>query len=95
MTELGIDQSQASLVMSVFGGVELTSRLLMCVLGDYIKGHILYSYIIFSLGLSVLNFTATKATTFEHMLAYGFCRFTNNLFTKTVNISLFLFMFSL
>ena len=90
-----IDQSKASIAMSVFGALELTSRLLMSYLGDYIKGRILYSYVVFCLGLSVLNLVAAQASTFEHMLAYGFCRFTNHLFTKIANISLYLFMFSL
>ena len=73
MTEMQIDQSKASIAMSVFGALELTSRLLMSYLGDYIKGRILYSYVAFCLGLSVLNLVAAQASTFEHMLAYGVC----------------------
>ena len=75
MTEMDIDQSQASMAMSVFGGLELASRFLMSYFGDYIKGRVLYSYVGFCLGLSVLNFFAAQATTFQHMLAYSACEF--------------------
>ena len=75
MTEMQIDQSQASIAMSVFGALELVSRLLMSYLGDYIKGRILYSYVAFCLGLSILNLIAAQASTFPHMLAYSVCEF--------------------
>ena len=75
MTEMDIDQSQASMAMSVFGGLELASRFLMSYFGDYIKGRILYSYVAFCLGLSVLNLVATQASTFTQMLACSVCEF--------------------
>ena len=74
---MGIDQSKGAMIMSVFGALELISRLVMCFLGDYIKGRILFSYVGFCLSLSILNFVAAKASTFQHMLTYSVCKLTN------------------
>ena len=71
ITELGIDQSKGALTMTVLGCFELLGRVLMACLGDRIKGRILYFYVAFCFGLSLLNLTATKASTLPHMITYA------------------------
>lgn len=71
MVVLGIDQSKASTAMSIFGAFEIVSRLITSYVGDYVKGKMLYSYVIFALSLSILNVVGAYASTYGHMIGYG------------------------
>ena len=78
MTERDIDQSKGALTMTVLGCFEVLSRLLMACLGDLVKGRILSFYIGFCFGLSVLNLTASNASTLPHMLTFAISKYCNN-----------------
>lgn len=56
MTSLGISPEKASLGMSTLGICEGTSRVIFSFFGDRLKGHLVFSYAIASLCLSVVNF---------------------------------------
>lgn len=69
--EKGISQFRATLATSLMGFWGVISRLLMSFYGDYIKGQILYTYVVFCLGLAATNLALVWASTFEQMLVYG------------------------
>ena len=71
MVELDIKQSQASVVMSIMGVSELTSRLVMLYVGDYVKGMLLCAYVAFSVLLCVLNVAGSFAYSLTHMVLYA------------------------
>ena len=77
MVVINIEQSQAAWLMTLLGILELVARVLMSVLGDYIKGRVLYVCIFCSVGLCILHAVAAYATTFLHMLVYSICKSKN------------------
>ena len=71
MSSLDIPQSQASWAMSVMGGCELFSRVLMSYVGDRFKGRILYMYVACTLILGVQNAVGSLIYSFNQILLFG------------------------
>ena len=76
MVELGISQSKASTVMSIFGAFEIISRVITSYVGDYLKGKLLHVYVLFSFLLCLLNIGGAFAYTYTHMIVYGIGKLT-------------------
>ena len=70
MTLIDIEQQDAAWLMCLFGVLELVTRVLMSVFGDYIKGHVLDACIVFYSGLAVVHAIAANSHTFLHMLLF-------------------------
>ena len=71
MVSYGIHQSDASKAMIAMGGAECITRLAMSYLGNYIKGSLLYMYVISCSVLTIINLLAYFATSYLHLTMYG------------------------
>ena len=71
MEAMGIEPSKAASAMSVVGVCELVSRIITSYLGDYIKGKILYTYVLFTFLLAVQNALGSLASDYTQVVVYG------------------------
>ena len=71
MESMGIDQSKAASAMSVVGVCELVSRIITSYVGDYVKGKILYAYVVFTFLLAIQNAMGSLAYNYKHVMLYG------------------------
>ncbi len=71
MDVLDIPQEKASQAMMAVGICEVVSRLVTSYLGDYIKGRILYVYVVFCLILGLQNALGSLAYTYLHLVIYS------------------------
>ena len=71
MEAMGIEPSKAASAMSIVGVCELVSRIITSYLGDYIKGKILYTYVIFTFLLAVQNALGSFADNYTQIILYG------------------------
>ncbi|CAD5114577.1 DgyrCDS3679 [Dimorphilus gyrociliatus] len=70
MTSLGVSPEKASIGMSVMGICEGLSRLIFSLFGDNLKGHLIFSYTVASLLLSLTNCFAIFTYNFPTVLIY-------------------------
>ena len=71
MEAMGIEPSKAASAMSIVGVCELVSRLITSYLGDYIKGKILYTYVLFTFLLAIQNALGSLAHNYTQIIIYG------------------------
>ena len=69
--ELGLTQEMGTVLMTVAGSCEVVSRLMMSYIGDYCKGKLLYTYVVFCSLLFILNGATTVAHNYTHMIVYA------------------------
>ena len=70
MVSNNVAQSKAAIVMSLYGAMELVSRLVASYIGDFFKGRLLYAYVLFSFVLVLVNVFGAFADSIAHWIIY-------------------------